>query len=93
MGGSWHILVWNLFDYIQTIKYLIYRFKSEESRRKDICHELEKNESKIKAGIKTELVKQFSQDASFVNVVSKELETYLSKLIQSNIDRVKIAIE
>ena len=88
------IFLFGIFSIIyQTIKYLIYRFKSEESRRKDICHELEKNESKIKAGIKTELVKQFSQDASFVNVVSKELETYLSKLIQSNIDRVKIAIE
>ena len=49
------IFLFGIFSIIyQTIKYLIYRFKSEESRRKDICHELEKNESKIKAGIKTE---------------------------------------
>lgn len=77
----------------QAIKFLIYKFKSEESRRKDICQELEKNESKIKNDIKSELVKKFMEDASFSNIVSKELKYYLEKLIQYNIDRVRIPIE
>ena len=72
---------------------MIYKFKSEESRRKDICQELEKNESKIKSDIKSELVKTFLEDASFSNIVSKELKSYLEKLIQYNIDRVRIPIE
>lgn len=88
------IFLFGVFSLIyQAIKFLIYKFKSEESRRKDICQELEKNESKIKTDIKLELVKKFSEDASFVTVVSKELKSYLGKLIQNNIDRVRIPIE
>lgn len=88
------IFLFGVFSLIyQAIKFLIYKFKSEESRRKDICQELEKNESKIKNDIKSELVKKFMEDASFSNIVSKELKYYLEKLIQYNIDRVRIPIE
>ena len=59
------IFLFGVFSLIyQAIKFLIYKFKSEESRRKDICQELEKNESKIKNDIKSELVKKFMEDAS-----------------------------
>ncbi|MCX4270584.1 MAG: hypothetical protein OSJ62_18315, partial [Lachnospiraceae bacterium] len=88
------LFLFGVFSLIyQAIKFLIYKFKSEESRRKDICQELEKNESKIKNDIKSELVKKFLEDASFSNIVSKELKSYLEKLIQYNIDRVRIPIE
>ena len=88
------LFLFGVFSLIyQAIKFLIYKFKSEESRRKDICQELEKNESKIKSDIKSELVKTFLEDASFSNIVSKELKSYLEKLIQYNIDRVRIPIE
>lgn len=88
------IVLFGVFSLIyQAIKFLIYKFQSEESRRKSICQEIEKNESKIKTDIKLELVKKLWEDASFVNVVSKELESYLEKLIQDNINRVRIPIE
>lgn len=88
------IFLWGVFAVLYyAIKGVINYFRSEESKRKDLCKKIEEKEFEIKANVSMELEKQLAVNTDFTSVVSSNMKDYFNKLIKENIKQVRISIE
>lgn len=88
------IFLWGVFAVLYyAIKGVINYFRSEESKRKDLCKKIEEKESEIKLNISMELEKQLAINTDFTSVVSSNMKDYFNKLVKENIKSVRIPIE
>ena len=88
------IFLWGVFAVLYyAIKGVINYFRSEESKRKDLCKKIEEKEFEIKTNVSMELEKQLAVNKEFTSVVSSNMKDYFNKLVKVNIKRVRIPIE
>lgn len=88
------IFLWGVFAVLYyAIKGVINYFRSEESKRKDLCKKIEEKEFEIKVNVSMELEKQLAINTDFTSVVSSNMKDYFSKLVKENIKSVRIPIE
>ena len=88
------IFLWGVFALLYyAIKGVINYFRSEESKRKDLCKKIEEKESEIKLNVSMELEKQLAVNTEFTSVVSANMKDYFNKLVRENIKQVRIPIE
>lgn len=88
------IFLWGVFAVLYyAIKGVINYFRSEESKRKDLCKKIEEKELEIKTNVSMELEKQLAVNNEFTSVVSSNMKDYFNKLVKENIKQVRIPIE
>lgn len=88
------VFLWGVFAVLYyAVKGVINYFRSEESKRKDLCKKIEEKEEEIKRNVLEELFDKLSNNAEFTSVVSTNMEQYFNKLVRENIKSVRIPIE
>lgn len=88
------VFLWGVFAVLYyAVKGVINFFRSEESKRKDLCKKIEEKEEEIKRNVLEELFDKLSNNTEFTSVVSTNMEQYFNKLVIENIKSVRIPIE
>ena len=88
------VFLWGVFAVLYyAIKGVINYFRSEESKRKDLCKKIEEKEFEIKVNVSMELEKQLTINTDFTSVISSNMKDYFNKLVRENIKSVRIPIE
>lgn len=88
------VFLWGVFAVLYyAVKGVINYFRSEESKRKDLCKKIEEKEEEIKRNVLEELFDKLSNNTEFTSVVSTNMEQYFNKLVRENIKSVRIPIE
>ena len=88
------VFLWGVFAVLYyAIKGVINYFRSEESKRKDLCKKIEEKKFEIKTNVSMELEKQLAVNKEFTSVVSSNMKDYFNKLVKENIKQVRIPIE
>ena len=88
------VFLWGVFAVLYyAVKGVINYFRSEESKRKDLCKKIEEKEEEIKRNVLEELFDKLSNNTEFTSVVSTNMEQYFNKLVKENIKSVRIPIE
>ena len=88
------VFLWGVFAVLYyAVKGVINYFRSEESKRKDLCKKIEEKEEEIKRNVLEELFDKLSNNFEFTSVVSTNMEQYFNKLVKENIKSVRIPIE
>lgn len=75
------------------IKGVISLLTSDEDKRKDKADKLLEKEGEIKSKVRANITSELRNNTSFNNLVSTSLNNYFSKLIDHNLQQVKIPIE
>ena len=88
------VFLWGVFAVLYyAVKGVINYFRSEESKRKDLCKKIEEKEEEIKRNVLEELFDKLSNNTEFTSVVSTNMEQYFNRLVRENIKSVRIPIE
>lgn len=88
------VFLWGVFAVLYyAVKGVINYFRSEESKRKDLCKKIEEKKEEIKRNVLEELFDKLSNNTEFTSVVSTNMEQYFNKLVRENIKSVRIPIE
>lgn len=88
------IFLWGAFAIIYyAIKGVVNLFRSEETKRKELCKKIEDEKYVIKSNILNELINQLTLNTEFKSVVSSNMKDYFNKLVKENIKQVRIPIE
>ena len=84
------VFLWGIF----CAPYYIYKyFRSDESKRKDKTEKILDKKSKITFDIQSKIISELNRNSDFRNTISKSFSDYFTKLIETNIQQVKIPIE
>ncbi|MBM6962009.1 hypothetical protein H6A61_14320 [Bacteroides caecigallinarum] len=84
------VFLWGIF----CAPYYIYKyFRSDESKRKDKAEKILDKKSKITFDIQSKIISELNRNSDFRNTISKSFSDYFTKLIETNIQQVKIPIE
>ena len=88
------VFLWGVFAVLYyAIKGVINFFRSEKSKREDLCKKIEEKKFEIKTNVLVELRSQLAINKEFTSVVSSSMENYFNKLVVENIKMVRIPIE
>ena len=68
-------------------------FKSEQSKRDDLCEQITDKKYKIKGEIKNKIKSELKRNVEFTSKVSEEVSNYLEQLIEYNVNLIRIPIE
>ena len=84
------IFLWGVF----CAPYYIYKyFRSDESKRKDKVEKVLDKKDEITSDIQSKIISELNKNSTFRNTISKSFTDYFTKLIETNIQQVKIPIE
>lgn len=84
------VFLWGIF----CAPYYIYKyFRSDESKRKDKAEKILDKKIKITLDIQSKIISELNRNSDFRNTISKSFSDYFTKLIETNIQQVKIPIE